>query len=130
MAVRIKISRLKMIEALNEVIKNNEKALKEHEAAEKQYEKDSAKYHSDISALIKKGALKIGRISKYYRRLSIDINLEEVDHSILPEEPKREPVPHLLPHEIKEIKNAIRMLELSDEEYINTSTYKDVAKYL
>lgn len=119
-----------MIEALNEVVKNNEKAVKEHEAAQKQYEKDSAKYHSDISALIKKGVLKIERVSKYYRRLSIDIDIEGMDHSILPEEPKREIVSHLNNHEIKEIQNAIRLLELSDEEYINTSTYKDVAKYL
>lgn len=130
MAVRIKIPRTKMIEALNGVLKNNEKAENEKEAAEKQYEKDSAKYYADIAALIKKGNLKIDRVSKYYRRLSIDIDIENVDHGVLPEEPQREHVSVLCSSEVKEIKNAIRLLELSDEEYINTSTYKDVAKYL
>ena len=32
--------------------------------------------------------------------------------------------------EMREIENAIRMLQLSDEETVNTSTYKDVARYL
>lgn len=130
MAVRVKISRLKMIEALNEVIKNNEKAVKERKAADAQYEKDNAKYVADITALIKKGNLKIDRVSKYFRSLTIDINIENVDHSTLPEEPERKHVSYLNDYEIKEVKNAIRLLELSDEEYINTSTYKDVAKYL
>lgn len=130
MAVRIKIPRSKMIEALNEVLKNNEKAVKEKEAADKQYDKETAKYYADIAALVKKGNLKIDRVSKYYRRLSIDIDIENVDHSTLPEEPKRENVSVLGSGDVKEIKNAIRLLQLSDEEYINTSTYKDVAKYL
>ena len=130
MAVRIKIPRTKMIEALNEVLKNNEKAVKEKEAADKQYDKDTAKYASDIVALIKKGSLKIDTVRKFYRSISISIDTDNVEGVILPEEPQREHVSVLCSSEVKEIKNAIRLLELSDEEYINTSTYKDVAKYL
>ena len=32
--------------------------------------------------------------------------------------------------ENKELGNAVRLLQMTDEEYVNTSTYKHVAKYL
>ena len=48
--------------------------------------------------------------------------------------PKPEPVVGLsgwdLKTQIEELGNALRLLELSDADYINASTYKSVAKYL
>jgi len=38
--------------------------------------------------------------------------------------------PHQLREENGELGNAIRLLNMTDEEYVNTNTYKHVAKYL
>jgi hypothetical protein len=46
----------------------------------------------------------------------------------MPEAP--ESIGHYHAHQIEEIKNAISILKMTDDEYVGTSTYKGVAQYL
>jgi hypothetical protein len=69
----------------------------------------------------------------YNNRLNIDYDIIVANEKELPVEPERE---HdlLRPHEYREqkeeITNAIRILKMTDEEVVNTSTYNAVARYL
>lgn len=130
MSVRIKVARTKLIEALQERLKTAEKANEQQEKNRETLSKLQLAYGEKIMKLSKSGKLPITNARKYWNRIEITFDIAglEID---LPEEPKVEPVDGVLAeYELREIKNAIRMLQLSDEENVNTSTYKDVARYL
>jgi hypothetical protein len=48
----------------------------------------------------------------------------------LPEKPSMELEQELARYEAQEIENAIRILKMTDEEFVNASTFKQVAQYL
>lgn len=79
-----------------------------------------------------------GYRSDTHTKVEITIDLE---NSLLPEKPKSPVNPfgsggygrHYIGDyndRVKEIQNAIRILEMSDEEVVNTSTYQSVSRYL
>jgi hypothetical protein len=45
-------------------------------------------------------------------------------------QPEAPDFPHRVENEISEIKNAIAVLKLTDDETVSTSTYNNVARYL
>jgi hypothetical protein len=48
----------------------------------------------------------------------------------IPDAPKRETVSTLSYREVEEIENAIRILKMTEEEFVSTSTMKAIANYL
>jgi hypothetical protein len=69
---------------------------------------------------------------QWTNNLNIDFDLT-VKENVLPEEPSRD-FEQINVHTYREMKeeisNAIRILQLTDEEVVSTSTYNSIAKYL
>ena len=133
-AINVKIATSKVIKALENKLKQL-KLDKENEAInDAKFNKALDKYNKDV---IKIAAANINKwediriITRHDGKVNVDINLPS--SVVLPAQPERnfEVISHWHYKEmVEEIENAIRILKMTDEEVVSTSTYNSIAKYL
>lgn len=134
-AINVKIATVKVIKALEQKIVQL-KADKANEKTEtEKFNKVLAKYNKDVIKLALSNINKAEDVSVNVRyNGDVNLNLSLPSGTInLPEEPKREYeviVDWQFKDMVEEIENAIRILKMTDDEYVNTSTYNTIAKYL
>jgi hypothetical protein len=135
-AINVKIATSKVITAL-------ENRLAELEANYKKQDENEAKYQSAIEAWKKElFTFAIANIDKAqnvrtnYRNWNNNLNVDfdlTVNENEFPAEPTRD-FEQLHQHTYREMKeemeNAIRILKMTDEEVVSTSTYNAIARYL
>jgi len=140
------MSTVKVKVKVSVLISHLEKALTERQARYKNQEKEQAKYEKAVEQynlavlkLIKSGKGAIDEAERF-RGYQTEKRKGKVaftatiwlDAGSLPDEPER---PECYPDyhyktECEEITQAIRVLKLTDEQYVSASTYASVAKYL
>ena len=135
-AISVKIATPKIIKALETKLAELNKTYESQEANEAKYQKAYKKWQAEI------GKWAIGQFSKaenirtnyrsWNKSLNIDFDLTVNDNDFPVEPEKDYEVLHQHSYrEMKnEIENAIRILKMTDEETVNTSTYNAVAQYL
>lgn len=130
-AINVKIPTIKVIESLSaslakreEEIKNYPKLLAEYQTAHAAWQKDMVKL-IDIS---KPTEIDI----RTWRNNSSIMLTFKVDESKLTEAPTAPDSPDnwKFKEETEELRNAIRILKMTEEEHVSTSTYNSVAKFL
>ena len=135
-AINVKIATPKVITALTN-------KLAELEANYKKQDENEAKYNEALEAWKKElFAFAIANINKAqnvrtnYRQWSNNLNVDFdliVKENEFPAEPTRD-YEQIHQHTYREMKeemeNAIRILKMTEEEVVNTSTYNAVARYL
>ena len=135
-AISVKIATPKIIKALEARLDKLEKDYKAQEANEAKYNKAYKAWQKEIGEWAMARWSKAEDIRTNYRswnnQLNIDFNLttKEAD---FPTEPQKEyEFIHVSTYrEMKqELENAIRILKMTDEETVSTSTYNAVAQYL
>jgi hypothetical protein len=134
-AINVKIATVKVIKALEdklEQLKKNKANEKENEA---KYKKAQEKYQKEVGKLALDKIAKATDLNTHTRwNNDVVINFTLPAGTIeLPTEPQRdfEVVQDYVYREmIEEIENAIRILKMTDEEVVSTSTYNSVARYL
>jgi hypothetical protein len=135
-AIQVKIATAKVITAL-------ENRLVELEANYKTQDENEAKYQTAIDAWKKElFSFAIANISKAenlrtnYRQWTNSLNVDfdlSVKEGQFPAEPTRDFEQlhqHTYREQKEEMENAIRILKMTDEETVNTSTYNAIARYL
>jgi hypothetical protein len=135
-AISVKIATPKVIKALEDALATLEKNFAEKEANEAKFQKAYDKYRKQISdyaiANIKKAENLRTNYRSWNNNLNIDFDLT-VSKEDLPVEPERD-FTTMHDHEYRtqkeEMLNAIRILKMTDEEVVSTSTYQAVARYL
>ena len=135
-AISVKIPTQRVIKALETKLAELNKNWENQEANEAKFQKAMEKWKKEIGeyavANIKKATDFRTNYRSWNNQLNIDFNLT-VNEKDLPTEPERDfEVLHTHTYrEMKEeIENAIRILKMTDEEVVNTSTYNAVARYL
>jgi hypothetical protein len=135
-AISVKIATPKVIKALQDALAKLEADFATQEANDAKYQKAWDKWKKDLIdyavANIKKAENFRTNYRSYSNNLNIDFDLV-VPKDGLPKEPEREyTVIHTSNYreQKEEIQNAIRILQMTDEETVNTSTYNAVARYL
>jgi len=134
-AINVKIATSKVIKALETklaklmISKTNEKV------NEQKYEKAMKAWRKEVGRLALAQISKAENLSanvRYNDEIHVDFNLPKGCIE-LPEEPKKD---YETLHDwqykeiVEEIENAIRILKMTDEEVISTSTYNSIARYL
>ena len=136
-AISVKIATPKVIKALEQALATLELNYTSQEANEAKYEKARKAWQKELIdyavANIKKAENFRTSFRSWNGTLNIDFDITGLSESDLPKSPERDfEVIHQ--HEYKsqkeEIANAIRILKMTDEEVVNTSTYNAVARYL
>ena len=135
-AINVKIATPKVITALTN-------KLAELEANYKKQDENEAKYNEALEAWKKElFTFAIANIDKAqnvrtnYRQWSNNLNVDfdlTVKENEFPAEPQREFEQlhrHTYQEQKEEMENAIRILKMTDEETVSTSTYNAIARYL
>ena len=135
-SISVKIATPKVIKALEVRLDELNTNYANQEANEAKYVKAMEKWKKEIFTYAIANIKKAENVRTNYRSwnntLNIDFDLTTSESS-LPSEPEREFEQmgrHNYLEQKQEIENAIRILKMTDEETVNTSTYNAIARYL
>lgn len=135
-AISVKISTPKVIKALETALAKLESDYASQEANETKFQKALEKYNKELVAFAVANIKKAENFRTNYRvwnkTLNIDFDIITSDAD-LPKQPERDFETigkHSYNEQKEELSNAIRILKMTDEETVNTSTYNAVARYL
>ena len=134
-AINVKIATTKVIKALESALDKLNKDFASQEANEAKHEKAEKAWNKEIAKLAIGAIAKAEDLSAHTRyNGEIQVSFSLPKNSIeLPAEPKKD---YVSIHEWQyrenkeEIENAIRILKMTDEELVSTSTYNAIARYL
>jgi hypothetical protein len=135
-AISVKIATPKVIKALEASLAKLEADYSSQEANEAKYEKARKAWQKELSDYAVANIKKAENFRTSYRAWNNTLNIDydlTVAEKDLPKEPERNFVvmhQHTYTEQKQEIENAIRILKMTDEEVVNTSTYNAVARYL
>ena len=135
-AISVKVATPKVIKALEGALAKLELDYTSQEANEAKYEKARKAWQKELVdyavANIKKAENFRTNYRHYNNNLNIDFDLTVAEKD-LPKEPEKDYVTlhqHSYNEQKQEISNAIRILKMTDEELVSTSTYNAIARYL
>ena len=135
-AIQVKIATPKIIKALESKLAELNANFANQEANEAKYQKQYEKWQKEIAKWAVAQFSKAQNVRTNYRSwnktLNVDFDLI-TDESDFPKEPEKdyEEIHRHTYNEMKEeMENAIRILKMTDEEVVSTSTYQAVARYL
>ncbi len=135
-AINVKIATPKVIKALETKLAEIKKAYAEQGANEAKYQKAREKWQKEIGKWAIANFSKAENIRTNYRQwnktLNVDFDLT-VSENDFPAEPEKDFEvihSHTYREQKEEMENAIRILKMTDEEVVSTSTYNAIARYL
>jgi predicted nucleic acid-binding protein len=135
-AITVKVATPKVIKALETRLATIKKEYAEQGANEAKYEKARKAWQKEIQQYALDNIKKAENFRTNYRAwnntLNIDFDLT-VSEKDLPAEPQRDFTTmhqHTYNEIVEDITNALTILKMTDEETVNASTMKQIAKYL
>ena len=135
-AISVKIATTKVIKALETKLEQIKKEYAGQEANEAKFQKEQEKYNKAIMKYALDNVAKATNVRTSYRSWNNNLNVDfdlKVDEKDFPKQPERdfEIIGHHTYREmVEEIENAVRILKMTDEEVVSTSTYNAIARYL
>jgi len=129
MAVRVKVPVAKVIEALENKMNDNKDREARNKVAEENYRKAMEKYNASLVKELK-DSVKVSSLNYRSWNRTLQVEYEIAEGTVLPDEPKRENESTLGHWQLEEIQNALNILRMTDDEFVNASTMKDISKYL
>ena len=134
-SISVKIATTKVIKALENKLAQVKKDKANQAENEARFTKAHEKWSKDVAKLALSAIAKAEDLSanlRYNGMINVDFNLPKgaID---LPKEPEKD---YETLHDwqykeiVEEIENAIRILKMTDEEVVSTSTYNAIARYL
>ena len=134
--LNVKIPTARVIKALEQALNKLELDYTSQDEAESKYQKSMDKWRKDMNSWAISNFSKAQDIRTNYRiwnkTLNVDFDLI-TDEKDFPQEPERN-FEQMSVHTYRDMKdemsNAIRILKMTDEETVSTSTYNSIARYL
>ena len=134
--ITVKVATTKVIKALEARLATLEKNYKEQTANEAKHTKAYEAWKKEIGKWAIANFSKAENLRTNYRNWNNTLNVDfdiVTKEGTFPAEPEREFEQighHTYRESKKELENAIRILKMTDEETVNTSTYNAVSQYL
>jgi hypothetical protein len=135
-AINVKIATPKVITALTTRLAELEANYKKQDENEAKYQDLYSAWKKELFAFAIANIDKAENVRTNYRNWNNNLNVDfdlTVKESAFPAEPTRE-FEQIHQHTYREMKeemeNAIRILKMTDEETVSTSTYNAIARYL
>jgi chromosome segregation ATPase len=133
--ISVKVSTKKVIDALEKALAERKKSIADNEKAKKEYDKAVTEFRDSLAEMFRSGKGKVTSVSKAH---NFRYNEENNKYEITVEFPASVKAPKepenlndwSMKSDIEELENAIAVLKMTDEETINTSTYKGVARFI
>jgi len=140
-SITVKVATSKVIKALEEksaeLTKQQALFTKEqekHKAEQTKYNEALEKYNKDMIKAVLPHISKYtsGGVFKRYNSINVDVHIP-LNAVVLPDEPVRPVYNHTALNvwqQLEEVNNAIRILKMTDDETVSTSTFNKIAQYL
>lgn len=135
-AISVKIATVKVIAALEAALQKLESDYSTQEAKEAKFDKAIEAWKQEMVKFAMSKFSLAKNVRTNYRSYSNSLNVDfdiSVDEKDVPPIPERD-FERIGAHDYRngkeEISNAIRILKMTDEEVVNTSTYNAIARYL
>ncbi len=134
--ITVKVATTKVIKALETKLAQIEKDYASQGENEAKYAKAVEKWRKEVGKWAIDNFTKAENLRTNYRSWNKNLNVDfdlSCDEKDFPTEPQRdfEVIHQHTYNEMKEeIENAIRILKMTDEEVVSTSTYNAIARYL
>ena len=135
-AIQVKIATTKVIKALETRLAKLEADYKKQDENEAKFQKSIEKWKKELFSYAIANISKAENLRTNYREWTKNLNVDfdlTVKDGEFPAEPQRD-FEQLHAHTYREMKeemeNAIRILKMTDEEVVSTSTYNAIARYL
>jgi hypothetical protein len=148
-AINVKVARTKVIKALEVKVQEMQNAQMNFDLAYAKFESDYADWKSKVAQIAyanldlvsdKTKTISVRNAWHNDDKTRVDVEVE-IDKTLLPAEPESPKNPFQtsgygrnyiggFEDRLAEIQNAIRVLSMSDEEVVSTSTYQSVSRYL
>ena len=134
-SINVKIATAKVIKALENKLAQLKKDKANQKVNEEKFSKAMEKYNKEIATLALKVINKATNLSAHVRYngvVNVDFDLPKgsIDLPAEPEKDFESLNDWQYKEMIEEIENAIRILKMTDEETVSTSTYNSIARYL
>jgi len=135
-AISVKIPTERVIKALEQSLNKLELDWTSQEANEAKYDKAMEAWRKEVVKFAVERIAKAENLRTNYRswnktlNVDFDLTVKEGDFPVEPERQYTTLHKHEYETQKEEISNAIRILKMTDEEVVNTSTYNAVARYL
>lgn len=134
-AINVKIATTKVIKALETKLAQLQKDKANQKVNEERYSKAQEKWQKEVAKLALAKIAKAENVRanvRYNGAINVDFDLPAGSIE-LPEQPTKDfDTYHDWQYKemVEEIENAIRILKMTDEEVVSTSTYNAIARYL
>ena len=134
-AISVKIATTKVIKALETKLAKIQQDKANQKVNEEKYQKQVEKYNKEVAKLALAQISKAENLRaniRYNGMVNVDFDLPKGSID-LPNEPEKDfETFHEWQYKemVEEIENAIRILKMTDEEVVNTTTYNAIARYL
>jgi hypothetical protein len=134
-SINVKIATAKVIKALENKLAQIKKDKANQKVNEDKFSKATDKYNKEIAKIALANISKAEELSastRYNGKIYVSFEIPKGSLD-LPTEPERDfEVLHDWQYKeiVEEIENAIRILKMTDEEVVSTSTYNSIARYL
>jgi hypothetical protein len=135
-AITVKVATPKVIKALETKLATIKKDYAEQGANEAKYEKSREKWRKEVQDFAIANIKKAENFRTSYRSWNNSLNVDFdliVKETDFPKEPERDFTimhQHTYNEIVEDITNALTILKMTDEETVNASTMKQIAKYL
>jgi hypothetical protein len=148
-AINVKVARVKVIKALEVKVQEMQNQKMNYDLLVSKHESDYADWKNKVAQIAyahldsvtdKQKTISVRNAWHNDDKQRVDVEVE-IDKTLLPAEPEA-PINHFgssgygrtyignFEERIGEMQNAIRILNMSDEELVSTSTYQSVSRYL
>jgi hypothetical protein len=135
-AITVKVATPKVIKALETKLATIKKDYAEQASNEAKYEKARKAWQKEVSDYAVANIKKAENFRTSYRSWNNTLNIDydlTVSEKDLPKEPERDFTvmhQHSYNEIVEDITNALTILKMTDEETVNASTMKQIARYL
>ena len=134
-SINVKIPTIKVIKALETKLEKIKKDYANQNVNEAKHEKAVEKWSKEVATLAMAHTGLVKEVTANVRwtgEINVEFNLPKGTFQIpaRPEKDYEVVSSYQYKETVEEIENAIRILKLTDEEVVSTSTYNSIAKYL
>lgn len=125
--MKVKVPVNLVIAGLERRLAENREVSARNQIVRDKYEQDKKSWVVEVSKL----TLQVDDVSYSTWRNSISISYKVPNGTRIPDEPELGKLESELgSHEVDEIANAVRILGMSEDEYVSASTMKEIGRYL
>lgn len=125
--MKVKVPVNLVIAGLERRLAENREASARNQIVRDKFDQAKIAWANEVSKL----SLEVDDVSSYTWRGTISISYKVPSGTTIPKEPELDRLePELGNHEVDEIANAVRILGMSEDEYVSASTMKEIGRYL